>query len=76
MARQSNLLDAILAHLGPFALLVSTIEHLPKKYMLVQSANAPRQPRWQGNQNLARKSLKPNDTSAHALRPQEDVLAR
>ena len=29
VARQSNLLDAILAHLGPFALLVSTIEHLP-----------------------------------------------
>ena len=59
MARQSNLLDAILAHLGPFALLASTIEHLPKKYLLVQSAKQPpKQPRWQAKQNQARKWLK------------------
>ena len=39
VARRSNLLDAILAHLGPFAQIAPTIEHLPSKKIYASSVS-------------------------------------
>ena len=39
VARRSNLLDAILAHLGPSALVAPTSEHLPTKKIYASSVS-------------------------------------